>query len=103
MLRCIVLHSAPPPDEERMYHALLARYLSKTDEQVLTDEQRTEIRVYRKLHGINSNTHLAALRKLGWSVDEYEVSGRCRARSGRACATTMECLVCSVAVITSCI
>lgn len=47
--------------------------LAETDETVLSDEKRTELRVFRKKNGINSSAHMCALKKLGWTVDEYEV------------------------------
>lgn len=65
--------SAPSVTIQEQYQALLARTLAQTDEAVLSDEKRTELRLFRKKNGINSSAHMTALKRLGWTVDEYEV------------------------------
>ena len=61
-------------DIQKQYLGLLNTALSNTHDEPLTDEQRTEMRVFRLRNNINSSGHMAALKKLGWTVDEYEVS-----------------------------
>jgi hypothetical protein len=58
---------------QQQYQKLLSAALADTDRYFLTDEKRTELRLFRTKNGVNSNAHLAALRKLGWTVDEFEV------------------------------
>ncbi|KAJ1428589.1 hypothetical protein B484DRAFT_65935 [Ochromonadaceae sp. CCMP2298] len=47
----------------------------------LTAEQRTELRNFRAKNGVREDTHLVALRRLGWTMDQFEVSvggGMCK-------------------------
>ena len=69
----VILCSAPIESIQQQYLGLLRTALAGTDEEVLTEEKRTELRVFRKRNNINSAAHLAALRKISWTVDEYEV------------------------------
>ena len=64
---------APCPHVMRQYQSLLSKALANTDDEVLSDHHRTELRVFRVKHGVNSAAHLSVLKKLGWTVDEYEV------------------------------
>ncbi len=41
---------------------------------VLTDEEKVKLRVHRQELGIDSQEHLLLLNKLGWTLDQYEVS-----------------------------
>ena len=59
---------------QKEYLSRLTAELQGTHAQVLTDDQRTELRVFRLRNGINSSAHLSALKKLGWTVDEFEVN-----------------------------
>lgn len=68
-----VVYRAPSVTIQEQYQSLLTRLLSGTNEAVLSDEKRTELRLFRKKNGINSSAHMCALKRLGWTVDEYEV------------------------------
>jgi hypothetical protein len=65
--------SAPSAAVMHQYHKQLLSALAHSDAVPLTDEARTDLRLFRLRNGINSNAHLGALRKIGWTVDEYEV------------------------------
>lgn len=67
------IRSAPLISIQEEYFTQLRQALQHTVETPLTEEARTELRVFRLRNGINSSAHLAALKKLGWTVDEYEV------------------------------
>jgi len=69
-------HSAPLISIQEEYFTQLRQALEHTQEVPLTEEARTELRVFRLRNAINSSAHLAALKKLGWTVDEYEVRHR---------------------------
>lgn len=67
---------APLMTIQEEYFKLLKQALEPTNEVPLTEEARTELRVFRLRNGINSSAHLAALKKLGWTVDEYEIGSQ---------------------------
>ena len=68
-----IISRAAPPAVHAKYLRMLQIALANTDAAPLADDKRTELRVFRLKNGINSSGHLAALRRIGWSVDEYEV------------------------------
>ncbi len=41
---------------------------------ILTDEVKVQLRMQRQELGIDSQEHLLLLNKLGWTLDDYEVS-----------------------------
>jgi hypothetical protein len=57
----------------QQYQKQLQAALADSDAEPLSDEARTDLRLFRLRNGVNSNAHLGALRKMGWTVDEYEV------------------------------
>jgi len=67
---------AAPPAVHAKYLRMLQIALANTDAAPLADDKRTELRVFRLKNGINSSGHLAALRRIGWSVDEYEIGSK---------------------------
>jgi hypothetical protein len=67
-------NSAPSAAVMQQYQKQLQAALADSDAAPLSDEARTDLRLFRLRNGINSNAHLGALRKIGWTVDEYEVS-----------------------------
>ena len=44
------------------------------DSHGISDVVRSKLREYRMLHGINAEGHIATLKQLGWTLDEFEVS-----------------------------
>lgn len=64
---------APPVSVQQQYQKMLEKALEGTDTSALSDEKRTDLRVFRLRNGINSSAHLAALKKIGWTIDEFEV------------------------------
>uniref|UniRef100_A0A7S3HEK0 Cyclic nucleotide-binding domain-containing protein n=1 Tax=Spumella elongata TaxID=89044 RepID=A0A7S3HEK0_9STRA len=67
---------APLISIQEEYFAQLRQALEHSHEVPLTEEARTELRVFRLRNGINSSAHLAALKKLGWTVDEFEIGSQ---------------------------
>mmetsp|Transcript_7142 Transcript_7142/g.7811 ORF Transcript_7142/g.7811 Transcript_7142/m.7811 type:complete len:835 (+) Transcript_7142:390-2894(+) len=61
-------------DVEQVYIDILAKELDDT--KGLSAERKRFLRNYRHQHDISSDVHYAALKHLGWTLDDYEVGKR---------------------------